>query len=300
MLKVLDLFSGIGGMSLGLERTAGFETVAFCENDPFCSRLLAERWPGVPNLGDITCAVFPEADVITGGFPCQDISRAGKRAGLAGERSGLYRELVRAVRVVRPQYIIVENVAALLGDGMGTVLGDLAESGFDAEWDCIPAQAIGAPHERDRVFIVAHAESEHDGSGDGGAQSGQEPEPRNGAGAAVVANPTRVGQGQRRSRRPPDSFARIRDATRRDFANPVCARLSQREGVEADAFTQLPPAQRAVELDVWQSCWPCEPALLGMDDGVSDRVERTRALGNSLLPQIPEAIGRALLEMEGE
>src|SRR5690606_13124048 len=97
-----------------------------------------------------------EADVVCGGFPCQDISNAGKRAGITGERSGLWRELVRAIRVVRPKYAIVENVAALLGRGMGTVLGDLAESGYDAEWDCIPASAVGAYHERDRLWIVAY------------------------------------------------------------------------------------------------------------------------------------------------
>lgn len=173
-MKVLDLFSGIGGFSRGLQR-AGMTTTAFCEVDPFCRQVLAKHWPRVPILGDIQTAYFPEADVVVGGFPCQDVSCAGKRAGITGERSGLYRELVRALRVVRPKHAIVENVAALLGDGMGTVLGDMAESGFDLEWDCVPANAVGAPHERDRVWIVAHANGGHGRPGTGwedGAQTG--------------------------------------------------------------------------------------------------------------------------------
>ena len=158
-LRVLDLFSGIGGFSLGLERTGGFRTVQFCEIDPFCRRVLTKHWPGVPCHDDVTTMQFREgmADVITGGFPCQDISYAGRGAGLAGERSGLYRHLVEAVRVVRPRYAIVENVAALLGRGLDVVLGDLAEVGYDAEVHCIPASAVGAPHHRDRLWIIAHS-----------------------------------------------------------------------------------------------------------------------------------------------
>ena len=157
MLTVLDLFSGIGGFSLGLERVGGFKTVAFCEIEPHASAVLRRHWPEVPNLGDVTKADFPNADIIVGGFPCQDVSRAGKRAGLSGARSGLYRQMVRAIRMVRPRYTIVENVAELLADGMGTVLGDLAEGGHDAEWDCVPAGFVGAPHWRDRVWIIAYA-----------------------------------------------------------------------------------------------------------------------------------------------
>ena len=162
MLKVLDLFSGIGGFSLGLERTGGFETVAFCEIDPFCRKVLAKHWPSVPCFESVTDNEHTEqqADIITAGFPCQDISFAGAGAGLAGTRSGLWREVVRAVRLVRPSLALVENVAALLARGMGKVLGDLAEIGYDTEWDCIPAVAIGAPHIRDRVWVVANNRSQ--------------------------------------------------------------------------------------------------------------------------------------------
>jgi len=161
-VNVLDLFSGIGGFSLGLER-AGMRTVAFCEIDPFCRRVLAKHWPDIPIIENVRSSSFPGADIITAGFPCQDISDAGNRsirAGLAGERSGLFWEAMRAVRLVRPRYVILENVAALLRRGMGTVLGALASSGHDAEWDCVPAFAVGAPTRRDRLVIVAKPDRE--------------------------------------------------------------------------------------------------------------------------------------------
>jgi site-specific DNA-cytosine methylase len=164
-LKVLDLFSGIGGFSLGLERTGGFETVAFCEIDPFCRKVLAKHWPTVRQYEDVKTltaerlsadGVVP--DVICGGFPCQDISFAGKGAGIEGERSGLWSEYARLIGELRPEYVIVENVAALLSRGLDRVLGDLASIGFDAEWHCIPASAVGAPHRRDRLWLVAYPE----------------------------------------------------------------------------------------------------------------------------------------------
>lgn len=161
-MRVLDLFSGIGGFSLGLER-AGMKTVAFCEIEPFCRRVLAKHWPEVPCYDDVRTLSAARlrdngiaVDVICGGFPCQDISIAGKGAGLAGERSGLWREYNRLIGEIRPRYVIMENVAALLHRGLGDVLGDLAALGYDAEWHCIPACAVGAPHIRDRVWILAY------------------------------------------------------------------------------------------------------------------------------------------------
>jgi len=161
-LKVLDLFSGIGGFSLGLERTGGFETVAFCEIDPFCRRELARLWPTVRQYNDVQTlsgTVLASdgiaVDVICGGFPCQDISLAGNGEGIGGARSALWRHYARIVGEIRPQIVFVENVAALLGRGHGDVLGDLAALGYDAEWHCIPAAYVGARHIRDRVWIVA-------------------------------------------------------------------------------------------------------------------------------------------------
>ena len=158
-LKLLDLFSGIGGFSLGLERTGGFETVAFCEIDPFCQKVLAKHWKGVPIHDDITTLEYSgPVDVVTAGFPCQDISLAGEGAGLAGERSGLFWHILRTARLVGQPKLMLENVAALLNRGMGAVLGALAQVGYDAEWDCIPAAAVGAPHLRDRLYIFADAD----------------------------------------------------------------------------------------------------------------------------------------------
>lgn len=298
-LRVLDLFSGIGGFSLGLERTGGFKTVAFCEIDPFCRRVLTKHWPEVPIYEDVRAVDFERgsADIVVGGFPCQDVSRAGKRAGLAGERSGLYRELVRALRVVRPQHAIVENVAALLGDGLDAVLGDLAESGFDAEWDCLPAEAIGAPHERDRVYIVAHAA---DANSERRGEKGElrhRPEQMSSrrASASVVAYPEGVGCGSGRQRRPPDSFARVRDEACRNAADPYGARLAFRESLGRDAWEKQQTTERDPVKDGRQPLWPDEPALLGVDDDVPHRVDRTRSLGNSILPIFPELIGRAIL-----
>jgi DNA (cytosine-5)-methyltransferase 1 len=164
-MRVLDLFSGIGGFALGLER-AGMEVVAFCEIDPFCQAVLKKHWPHVPCYDDVTTLTGARlatdgiaVDLICGGFPCQDISVAGKGAGIGGERSGLWSEYARIIGELGPAYVIVENVSALLNRGMDVVLGDLAALGYDAEWHCIPASAVGAPHERDRVWIIAYSDS---------------------------------------------------------------------------------------------------------------------------------------------
>lgn len=161
-LKVLSLFSGIGGWDLGLERTGGFETVRFCEIDPHARAVLEEHWPGAPCHDDVETMPFEEgeADVVTASFPCQDISIAGPGAGLAGSRSGLFWHVVRALRLVRPDYVGLENVAALLDRGMGTVLGSLAAERYDAEWDCVQAYQVGLPHARSRIVVTAHPHGE--------------------------------------------------------------------------------------------------------------------------------------------
>lgn len=160
MVRVGSLFSGIGGFDLATE-ALGWETAWFSEVNPYCGQVLAKRWPGVPNHGDITAIDFTTVepvDVLTGGFPCQDISVAGKGAGIAeGTRSGLWAEYARAIRHLRPRLVVVENVRALLVRGISRVLGDLADLGYDAEWQVLSAAAVGAPHRRERVWIVAHA-----------------------------------------------------------------------------------------------------------------------------------------------
>lgn len=158
-LRVLDLFSGIGGFSLGLERTGGFETVAFCEIEEFPRRVLAKHWPEVPIYDDVATADFSSlgpVDVVTAGFPCQDISLAGPGAGLSGERSGLFWQIIRAASLVGWPRLLLENVAELLNRGVGEVLGALASVGYDAQWDCIQACDAGEPHKRDRIIITAN------------------------------------------------------------------------------------------------------------------------------------------------
>ena len=271
-LRVLDLFSGIGGFSLGLERAYlegveydGFETVAFCEIEDFPRRVLARHWPGVPcyrDVRELTAARLATdgiaVDVITGGFPCQDISNAGKGKGLAGERSGLWSEIARLADELRPEFIIVENVAALLNRGMGQVLGDLASLGYDAEWNCIPASAIGAPHIRDRVWIVAYP-----------AEDGWEHVSCN-----FAHKPT----------------ARWNHAAhqREDIGGQLAIarlgpRLSNWPALIAEAF-----ASRCGQLER-------EPKVVRVADGLPDELGGVAALGNAVVPQIPELIGNAIL-----
>lgn len=154
-MRIGSLFSGIGGLELGLERAGVGHTVWQVEIDPFCRKVLAQHWPGAERFEDVTKFQGRPADLICGGFPCQDISSAGNREGITGARSSLWIEFARIIGLVRPRLVVVENVSALLIRGMGNVLGDLATLGYDAIWDCIPAQAIGAPHRRDRIFVVA-------------------------------------------------------------------------------------------------------------------------------------------------
>jgi DNA (cytosine-5)-methyltransferase 1 len=163
-VTVGSLFAGIGGFDLGFER-AGFEIRWQVEIDPFAQKVLFQHWPYVDRWLDIeefatnANEYIPTVDVIVGGFPCQDISYAGKGAGLGGARSGLWGEFARIIRDLQPRYVVVENVPALLERGMGRVLGDLATLGFGAVWDCIRASEFGADHERNRLSIVAFSQS---------------------------------------------------------------------------------------------------------------------------------------------
>lgn len=162
MITVGSCFSGIGGLELGLEWTGGFETRWQIENDEYASAVLRKHWPNVKRYSDIRDVVRPEpVDLICGGFPCQDVSVAGKRAGLEGKRSTLWGEMYRLICEVRPRWVVAENVPGLLSsDGgrfFGNILRDLASTGYDAEWGLLSAAGVGAPHLRQRVFIVANA-----------------------------------------------------------------------------------------------------------------------------------------------
>jgi len=159
MLTVGALFAGIGGIEFGLERTGYFETRWFVENDGFCQKILRKHWPRIPVYGDITTldlATLPKVDILTGGFPCQDISVAGTGKGIKeGTRSGLWFYFAKAIGILRPKYALIENVPMLAKRGLDIVLANLAEAGYDAEWFDLRASDFGAPHRRERIFIVA-------------------------------------------------------------------------------------------------------------------------------------------------
>jgi DNA (cytosine-5)-methyltransferase 1 len=242
-MHVLDLFSGIGGMSLGLER-AGMHTVAFCEIEPFCQTVLRKHWPHIPIYKDIRTLTasrlkgdkIETIDVICGGFPCQDMSTAGKGAGLAGRRSGLWKEYARLIEEICPQYAIIENVPLLRNRGLITVLKDLWEIGYNAEWHCIPASAVGAPHRRDRIWIVAYP------CGNGVHGILQEPIQR----------------------------------------QPAFSWLENVRGIE----------------DLRERSAIYTPTLCRASDGVPNWVDRLKALGNAVVPQIVENIGRDIMAVE--
>jgi len=293
-LRVLDLFSGIGGFSLGLERTGGFETVAFCEIEEFPRKVLAKHWPGVPIYHDVRTLTGERlaadgigVDVICGGFPCQDISTAGNQAGIKdGTRSGLWSEIVRLARDLRPQFIIVENVSNLLagpserpGAWFGRVLGDLATLRFDAEWENIPAAALGAPHRRERVWLVAYA-SKDGNQEQQGAFGRTYSAGKKGAGlpdqlcamgnygqAAVCTNPHKFNEkGQQCCCTNPQEW-------QGSFMRPsgsLCASLG--------------------------GFWKTEPDVGRVAHGVPNAAHRLGALGNAVVPQIPELIGNAILK----
>jgi DNA (cytosine-5)-methyltransferase 1 len=183
-IRVLDLFSGIGGFSLGLKRAGGFRTVAYCEIEPYCQAVLLARmrdgWlDTAPIHSDITRLDGKpwrgRVDAITGGFPCQDISWAGQGGGLRGERSGLWREIFRLICEIRPSLVVVENGSALLFRGLDGVLSDLAEGGYDAEWSMLRARDFGAPHKRDRVYLVAYPNKGNGEAGMGPFPNGTRP-----------------------------------------------------------------------------------------------------------------------------
>ena len=318
-LRLLDTFSGIGGFSYAAERiVGGFETVAFVEREPFCQEVLQQHWPTVPIYDDIT-TFNPEpysADVVCGGFPCQDISLAGKQAGIKeGTRSGLFYELMRVVRLVRPQYVVLENVSAILANGLDTVLGTLAEAGFDAEWACIPASAVGACHQRDRWWLVAYPSAPNwrqersQGRRAEGAERLQGWQENAGGStespavdAAYPKSERRREEGQLQPLQPAQWLAGGRKTstdsndTGMETARPkqLSARFKQcRElGETADASSQGRQGQEPAWRHAAESLCPnwggylSKPVLCRGDDGLSRRVDRLKALGNAVVPQV--------------
>jgi DNA (cytosine-5)-methyltransferase 1 len=279
-MNILDLFSGIGGFSLGLER-AGMRTVAFCEIDPRARAVLHKHWPDVPVFTDVSTLskddLNEQIDVIAGGFPCQDISTAGLGAGLSGSRSGLWFQFHRLIDEIRPRYAIIENVSVLRSRGLDQVLWSLAEIGYDAEWHCIPASAVGAPHRRDRIWIVAYPSSE------GLSQRGQPF--RQTCGAEEVTG--------------------LVDELKRCSTNVADADVERLQGCErrgtpsaqGESGGHIAERGGAIPISIG-GIWTTEPDVGRVANGVPKRVDRLKQLGNAVVPQIPELIGRAIMEYE--
>jgi len=247
-----DAFAGIGGFRLGLER-AGFTCVGGCEIDDYARQVYHKNfgeWPArdIREVTDIN-----GADRLCGGFPCQDISVAGKGAGLSGERSGLWWELARLIKDCAPRIVFLENVPALTHRGLGDVLGALADGGYDAEWDCIPAAAFGAPHRRDRVWIVANSEG--------------------------------VKGRDKRNNSPDGKGWKGRNEPRQ-----ICTDVADAKGIYAQRLDN-----RQGEGEPWRgSWWEVEPSVGRVANGVPSRMDRLRCLGNAVVPQVVEWIGRRI------
>lgn len=399
-LTVGSLFAGIGGFDLGLER-AGMRVRWQVEIDPYCQRVLAKHWPDVTRYGDIRAvdwSTVEPVDLLCGGFPCQDISLAGKGAGLAGERSGLWFEYAKAIAALRPSYVLIENVSALRSRGLDQVLGALASLGYDAEWHCIPACAVGAPHRRDRVWIIAHSKSDRTQRGifqqgrtivgdDGDTQfvahatsagsqghrtecelgQGQSEMQVSGSGwwqsepdvgGAIDGLPRWLdrftgGMSYAESRRSIEAlrslwnpnvsealwrtvggygrveqaavlFAFVREyekdadearllvacqkafekgmrSLRRETATQRASRRSgqseQSAGEHSDVMQMVPQLSPCDSKTPW-ACESWEDGIVRVAHGIPHRVDRLRGLGNAIVPQIAEMIGRAILHAE--
>ena len=282
-MKLLDTFAGIGGFSYAAEKlVGGFETTQFIEINPYCQKVLNKNWSHVPIHDDITTftAKSGEFDIITGGFPCQDISVAGLQKGITKEtRSGLFYELIRVIRMVRPRYVVLENVAAILNRGLDIVLRELYEAGYDAEWAVISASSLGACHQRSRWWLVAYPN-------DNGSSSSEE------CGFNDQTNTsTQEGQNQScQSQRSSESRNSTTIQQTTELTYPNSKRL---QGLRGEYELQESSRERTftwrnsgITLNPNWKRYKSKPTLCRGDDGLSHRVDRLKALGNSVVPQV--------------
>lgn len=306
-MKVGSLFSGVGCGDLGLE-WAGFEHAWFCEVNEYAREVLGLRWPGKPIYGDIKevdfTAVEP-VDVLAGGFPCQDISTAGTGAGIKGERSGLWSEFARAIAEIRPRYALIENSPALVTRGLGVVLSDLAALRYDAEWHCIPASAFGAPHKRDRIWIVAYTQCPERGTqleACHGLESEransipqrEESSGRLGGSGQAVADSAGIGRGKGWTES--EIRGRLPNAGGDSCEVSYTMRPGRKEldlaalAARAGQHTGCAPAE-------WgKAWWSVEPELGRVAHGIAHRVDRLRGIGNGQVPQCTYYVGMLIQE----
>lgn len=304
-----SLFSGIGGFDLGFER-AGIKTIWQVEIDGYCRRVLARHFPDAQRFSDIReCGGrnLPTVDILSGGFPCQDISNAGKRAGIDGERSGLWSEYARIIRELRPRYVVVENVAALLGRGMERVLGDLAACGYDAEWQSIRARDVGAPHQRERIWIVAYPQCSGRRESPSYLSVIQEslcsPKRKKGSSIARPSGKAAMSDSDSSGRGRSDCSNEVNRSTvprRRNALNDSGAMGPKVSDDDRERFAQFqgqcaaawPPGTTIPYADPW---WETEPDVGRVADGIPNVVDRLRGIGNAIVPQIAEWIGRRIV-----
>lgn len=323
MLTFGSLFSGVGGLDLGFER-AGLKCVWQVEKDDFCRKVLRKHWPNVPQWDDVTTFTgegFERPDVIAGGFPCQDLSLAGKRGGLEGERSGLWWEFARIIRILRPRYVVIENVPGIaipVGPGrpapLGCVLGELAHLGFDAEWSPISARSLGSTQLRRRVFIIAYPKGQRGRPGrlsTGQRTGGQGAIDLEGAGEIPGGkiNIDRTGLQGRSAQR--GNLVKGRQAIERVCAeagdDPDVNRDGSGQGAQesGDESRKRGPSGQPDRCDspfIGSGWWGSEPALERMVYGIPRRLVRDtiRALGNAVVPQVAEVVAKRLLKIAEE
>jgi len=292
-MRFLSLFSGIGGLDLGLE-WAGWTCAGMCEFDPWCRALLAERFPGVPIHDDVT-TLHPEPgafDVVVGGFPCQDISVAGKQAGIDGERSGLWKEMHRVIDIVRPRWVVAENVPALRTSGSDRVLGDLEGTGYTCWPIVVGADDIGAPHRRKRVFILGRMADAHCDAVR--QQRGRAGRDRSSAGIAAPVDSGMADGWRERSQRDSEAGTEAGPTGRSGGADfpPGPADLARWRMV-LELHPELAPAQ-------------AQSVVCRMADGLPERLGRRwrrralKGLGNAVVPQVGLLIGETINRFEAE
>jgi len=307
VLKTLDLFSGIGGFSIGLER-AGFETVAFCEIDKYCRLVLKKHWKDIkiyPDVREITRQQYEQdgcelPEVITGGFPCQPFSVAGRQKG-TGDNRYLWPQMFRVIKEFKPRWIIAENVRGIINIQHGMVFErvhtDLESQGYETQTFIIPAAGVGAPHRRDRVWIVANSRrtirGEQSSRNKEGIGSGTSQETKRSADSDSV---TRSSEREKimadsNVNREKWNQSENRKGSRLEQSSKAVAN-SKRVYVQGQ---QDRPRQEQSRRSGW---WDIEPDVGRVADGVQGRIYRLKGLGNSIIPQIAEEIGRAILKAE--
>jgi len=290
MLRHLDLFSGLGGFSLGLEATGGFETVAFCDIEKFSRKVLKKHWPNVKQYKDIKELTYEQIkedtlapiDIITGGYPCQPFSVAGSQRGEKDKRH-LWPEMFRLVKECKPTWVIGENVSGHIKLGLDTVLQDLESEGYSVRAFSISASSIGANHQRERVWIVAHSNLENT------RQHGRRIE--------STWDTESIGP------RTFEETERSSNSNKVNGSSEGASLVGESSDTNSQGLQRRRSEQQLRENETerptsWDSWWESEPSVGRVANGIPHRVDRLKGLGNSLVPAIPYAIGRAILEEE--